>query len=70
MKTEKQNNPTRNSKAVDDNFFEKKLLTTFIILITNSWVNNYIKHIYEKINDHIDKTIQDGYTDYCWKISC
>ena len=70
MKTEKQNNPTRNSKAVDDNFFEKKLLTTFIILITNSWVNNYIKHIYEKINDHIDKTIQDSNTDYCWKISC
>ena len=70
MRTEKQNNPTRNSKAVDDNFFEKKFLTVFIILTTNSWVNNYIKHIYKKINDHIDKTIQDSNSDYCWKISC
>ena len=70
MKTEKQNNPTRNSEAVDDNLFEKKLLTTFIILATISWVNDYIKHIYEKINDHIDKAIKDSYADYCWKISC
>ena len=70
MNTEKQNNPTKKSKAVDDDFLEKKLLTTFIILATNSWVNDYIKHIYEKINDHIDKTIQYGNTNYCWKISC
>ena len=70
MKIERQNNPTKKIKAVNDNFFEKEFLTTFIILITNSWVNNYIKHIYKKINDHIDKTIQDGNSDYCWKISC
>ena len=57
MKIERQNNPTKKIKAVDDNFFEKEFLTTFIILITNSWVNNYIKHIYKKINEHIDKAI-------------